>query len=131
MTPARQGAYLIGSLATGAVGIAKAAERKAAKTLEGEVDYRVFGGAAREQGFAWTTTDPRTVSNFRDAAGLPSGGASGATNTADFMLEGRAKASDVINSRPALPLDGNTGGLPELIFNPKNVSIFGFSVLEP
>ena len=31
--------------------------------------YRAFGGDARAQGFSWTTKDPRTVSNFRDAAG--------------------------------------------------------------
>ncbi len=52
--------------------------------------YRVFGGDARAQGFSWTTTHPESVSNFRNLAGLPSGGASGATNTADFMIQGRA-----------------------------------------
>lgn len=50
--------------------------------------YRAFGGDARAQGFSWTTVDPRKVNNFRDAAGLPSGGASGATNTADFLIQG-------------------------------------------
>lgn len=103
-----------------------------AKTVEEQIAvYRVFGGDARAQGFSWTPTDPRTVGNFKDAAGLPSGGASGFTNTANFMLEGRVKASDVIDSRPALPLDGNTGGLPEYIIDPKNVSIVDFFVLEP
>jgi len=93
--------------------------------------YRVFGGDARAQGFSWTTVDPRTVKNFRDAAGLPSGGASGATNTADFLIKGQAKASDIIKSRSALPLDGNRGGLPELIIDPKNVKLNDFSVLKP
>jgi hypothetical protein len=71
------------------------------------------------------------VSNFRDAAGLPSGGPSGATNTADFLVKGRANASDVIKSRSALPLDGNKGGLPEIIIDPKNARITDFSILKP
>jgi hypothetical protein len=93
--------------------------------------YRVFGGDARAQGFSWTTVDPRTVSNFRDGLGLPSGGASGAMNSADFLIKGQARASDIIQSRSALPLDGNRGGLPELIIDPKNVKLNDFSVLNP
>lgn len=93
--------------------------------------FRAFGGDARAQGFSWTTKDPRTVSNFRDAAGLPSGGASGATNTADFLIQGKVNPADIIKSRAALPLDGNRGGLPELIIDPSNVRLNGFSVLKP
>jgi len=40
--------------------------------------YRVFGGDAKAGGFSWTTENPNSVANFRDAVGLPSGGASGA-----------------------------------------------------
>jgi RHS repeat-associated protein len=93
--------------------------------------YRVFGGDARAQGFSWTTVDPRTVSDFRNGAGLPSGGASGATNTADFLIQGKVNPADIIKSRSALPLDGNAGGLPELIIDPKNVRLNDFSVLNP
>ena len=93
--------------------------------------FRVFGGDARAQGFSFTTVDPRTVKNFRDGAGLPSGGASGSTNTADFLIKGSAKKSDVIKFKSADPLDGNKGGLPELIIDPKNVNITDFSVLKP
>ena len=93
--------------------------------------YRAFGGDARAEGFSWTPENPTTVSNFRNAAGLPSGGASGATNTADFMLEGRISPANIIESRAALPLDGNAGGLPEFIIDPKNVTITGFKVLKP
>ncbi|MCA3029378.1 MAG: hypothetical protein ING66_12395, partial [Rhodocyclaceae bacterium] len=101
-------------------------------TATGELTvYRVFGGDSRAQGFSWTTKDPRTLSNYRDAAGLPSGGQSGSMNTADFMITGTTRLSDVIKSRPALPLDGNKGGLPELIIDPKNVRITDFSVLKP
>jgi hypothetical protein len=102
------------------------------QAVKGEVTvYRAFGGDARAQGFSWTTIDPRTVRNFRDAAGLPSGGPSGAMNTADFLIKGRASVADVIKSRPALPLDGNKGGLKELIIDPKRVKITDFSVLKP
>jgi hypothetical protein len=93
--------------------------------------YRVFGGDSRAQGFSWTTKDPRTVANFRDGAGMPSGGASGANNTADFLIQGKVNPADIIKSRPALPLDGNKGGLPELIIDPKNVKLIDFSVLKP
>lgn len=118
----------LASLAKGASVAAKGAPVAA----KGELTvYRVFGGDARAQGFSWTTTDPRTVRNFRDLAGLPSGGASGATNTADFLIQGRVKASDIIKSRSALPLDGNRGGLPELIIDPKNIKLTDFSVLKP
>jgi RHS repeat-associated protein len=92
--------------------------------------YRAFCGDARAQGFSWTTEDPRTVLNFRDLAGLPSGGASGATNTAEFLIQGRVNQADIIKARSALPLDGNRGGLPELIIDPKNVKIIDFSVLK-
>ncbi|GEM_PF-1248531 len=93
--------------------------------------YRVFGDDARAQGFSWTTTDPRTVRNFRDRAGLPSGGESGANNSAEFLIQGRARVDDVIKFKSADPLDGNAGGLPELIIDPKNVDLNDFSVLKP
>ena len=119
-----------GWFATGAKGLRYADE---AYDAGGEmVDvYRVFGGDARAQGFSWTNVDPRTVNNFRDSAGLPSGGASGATNTADFLIQGKVNPADIINSRSALPLDGNVGGLPELIIDPKNIRLNNFSVLNP
>jgi hypothetical protein len=93
--------------------------------------YRAFGGDARAQGFSWTTENPSTVKDFRNLVGLPSGGASGATNSAEFMVKGQVKASDIIKTRSALPLDGNAGGLPELIIDPKNVKLTDFSVLKP
>lgn len=113
------------------LGQGAAAAKLAASGGDKTVDvYRAFGGDARAQGFSWTTTDPLTVSNFRDVAGLPSGGESGATNTAEFLIKGKVNVSDIIKSRSALPLDGNKGGLPELIIDPKNVNITDFSVLK-
>jgi len=103
-----------------------AAERAEMKTV-----YRVFGGDARAQGFSWTPIDPSTVKDFRKLAGLPSGGASEAINTAEFMIKGEVGVKNIIKARGALPLDGMVGGLPEYIIDPKNVNITGFSVLVP
>ena len=128
---AGSGASVAGRASSTAV-TAASVEAAAAKAARNEVTvYRVFGGDARAQGFSWTTRDPRIVTNFRDVAGLPSGGASRATNTADFLVKGKVNAADIIKSRSALPLDGNKGGLEELIINPKNVNITDFSVLNP
>ena len=93
--------------------------------------YRVFGGDARAQGFSWTNVNPTSVKDFRNVAGLPSGGTSGAMNTADFMIKGKVNTNSIIKSRSALPLDGNKGGLPELIIDPKNVRLTDFKVLKP
>ena len=93
--------------------------------------YRVFGGDSRAQGFSWTPINPQKVSNYRNKAGLPSGGESGFNNTADFMIKGEVKTQNVIKKRAALPLDGNKGGLPECIINPEHVNITNFTVLKP
>lgn len=85
--------------------------------------FRVFGGDAKASGFSWTPKDPINVANFRDAAGLPSGGASGAMNTAESLIQGTVKNKNIIQKRSALPLDGNKGGLPEYIIDPKNVNV--------
>lgn len=149
---AEQRAYMTGSLlgglaigegaakaVSGASKLAKgttAAETAVTKTTtaaeSGQTTvYRVFGGDSRADGFSWTPTNPTTVSDFRNLAGLPSGGASGFKNTAEFMIQGKVNASDIITIRPALPLDGNVGGLPEYLINPQNVSITNFKVLKP
>jgi len=93
--------------------------------------YRVYGEDAKADGFSWTTENPNKVDNFRDKAGLPSGGESGSTNSGQFVIEGNVKKSDVIKQRPALPLDGNKGGLPETIIDPKNVEIKRVSGANP
>lgn len=56
------------------------------------------------------------MSDYRDSAGLPSGGSSGATNTGRFVIEGTLNdPAAVVVQRNALPLDGMKGGLPEYI----------------
>lgn len=93
--------------------------------------FRVFGGDARAQGFSWTPIDPTTISDFRNVAGLPSGGMSGVTNTADFMIVGRVNPQNIISSYPAASLDGNIGGIMEYIINPEHVTIIDFKILHP
>jgi len=105
---------------------------RSAEVAEGEATvFRVFGGDTRAEGFSWTPKNPNSVNDFRNVAGLPSGGVSGFNNTAEFMIEGKVNVQNIISKRAALPLDGNMGGLPEYIIDPKNVSITNFSVLKP
>jgi len=82
----------------------------------GQTLYRIYGGDSRAGGASWSPVDPRTVPDYRDAAGLPSGGESGATNTGQFAIEGTLNdPSAVVLQRSALPLDGTKGGIPEYI----------------
>ena len=58
------------------------------------------------------------MSNYRDAAGLPSGGVEsrGALNSGRFLIEGTLmQPSSVVVVRSALPLDGHPGGTAEYI----------------
>lgn len=87
--------------------------------------YRVYGGEAKAEGWSWTTVNPNTVGNYRDAAGLPN------VNTGQFVLEGTAKKSDIMKTRSALPLDGNKGGLPEVIIDPNKVKLTRASGANP
>jgi hypothetical protein len=93
--------------------------------------YRTYGGDAKAEGYSWTSENPNNMSNFRDGAGLPSGGASGSTNTGQFVIEGTVMNKNVINIRRALPLDGNKGGIPELIIKPSNVKVNRVSGANP
>jgi len=82
-----------------------------------EVDqkvYRVYSGDAKPGGASWSPVDPGNVPDYRDAAGLPSGGASGVNNTGPFVIEGMLQdTSAVVKTRSALSLDGTSGELPE------------------
>lgn len=123
--------FLVKSIFTGIAKLGVEAAVDATANAETQTVYRVFGGDARAEGFSWTPVNPTTVSDFRNLAGLPSGGESGALNTADFMLEGTVNKVNIISQRAALPLDGNIGGLPEYIINPENITFTNFSVLKP
>ena len=93
--------------------------------------YRAFGGDSRVDGYSWTTENPNSVINYRDAAGLPSGGVSGSNNTAEFVVEGKTNIYSIMKIKSADPLDGNVGGLQELIINPRNVKLRNFYILKP
>jgi hypothetical protein len=78
--------------------------------------YRVYGGDSLADGASWSPVHPGAVPDYRDIAGLPSGGASGYNNTGRFVIEGTlTDPSAVVLQREALPLDGMKGGLPEYI----------------
>ena len=71
--------------------------------------YRVYGGKAGPYGRSWTRVDPNTVPDYRNAAGLPD------ANTGSFVIEGRLVDLNGVKTREALPLDGNYGGLDEVV----------------
>jgi RHS repeat-associated protein len=84
--------------------------------FEGQKLYRVYGGDSAAGGASWSPVNPASVPNYREAAGLPSGGASGVNNSGRFVIEGTlVDPSKVVLTRSALPLDGNAGDLPEYI----------------
>jgi hypothetical protein len=93
----------------------------------GTIVYRVWGDKSHSDGRSWTTIDPSTVPNYRDAAGLPE------TNTGRFVSVGKLVDNTGITTRPALPLDGNRGGMSEIIIpNPNNqVRLSGVYGLNP
>lgn len=95
------------------VGIAASTETVASELGElkrGDKLFRVFGENNKPVGSSWSRVDPRTVANYRDAAGLPS------VNTGRFVIEGEVLDITGATVRPALPLDGNLGGLDEIYF---------------
>jgi RHS repeat-associated protein len=90
--------------------------------------YRVWGGKSGPNGRSWTRVDPRTVPNYRDAAGLPD------SNTGRFLSEGELINTEGVNATTASELDGNQGGLDELeVPNPETqIDVFTIEVLaEP
>jgi len=105
-----------GTLTVGAGLLAKEASTIGKEVGVGTTVFRVFGGDSAAGGASWSPINPASVSNFREVAGLPTGGASGFNNTGRFVIEGTlVDPSKVVQTRPALPLDGNVGGLDEFI----------------
>jgi len=100
-----------GLMAAGAYSMAVADQNSvfAPTVAEGTTVYRVWGGNSGQMGQSWTPVNPRTVFDYRNAAGLPSG------NTGLFLTEGLLQINEGTYLQPAKPLDGNIGGLPELV----------------
>jgi len=61
-------------------------------------------------GRSWTRVDPRTVPNYRNAAGLPDN-----ANLGRFVSEGRLIDTSGVTARDALRIGTNVGGLDELV----------------
>jgi RHS repeat-associated protein len=80
-----------------------------ADTVMGATVYRVYGGKATLTGRSWTRVDPRTTLNYRSAAGLPD------QNTGTHLAMGKVVDGTGVQTRSALPLDGNPGGLDEVL----------------
>ena len=76
---------------------------------QGDRVFRVWGDDAAANGRSWTRTDPRTVENYRDAAGLPN------QNSGRFVTEGTLTDTAGVTQREALSVHGNRGGLDELV----------------
>jgi len=77
--------------------------------LKGETLYRVWGGESSPYGQSWSRINPKSVPNFRNAAGLPD------ANAARFMSVGTLKNTKGVITRKALPYDGNKGGVDEVL----------------
>lgn len=94
---------------------------------EGTKVYRVWGDGAKPDGHSWTTVNPGTVDNYRDAAGLPS------QNTGRFVSEGTLVDNTGVIRKQADPLHGNTGGLDEVVVPDPNgqINLTGVSGANP
>jgi hypothetical protein len=113
----------------------------AEQNLIGTKVYRVWGEeplnpdvpGAKPWGRSWTPVDPSTVPNFREAAGLPSGGESGAYNTGRFVSVGIITDASGIQVRQALSVDNKPGGLPEFVVpNPQaQITLIGVYGVNP
>lgn len=89
--------------------------------------YRVYGGDAKPLGQFWTPTNPNSVTNYRNAAGLP------IENSGRFVIEGTTPRSNyTITKGGAAPIKSNKGGLPEyIITDPTKITIKRVSGVNP
>lgn len=113
-------------VATGGIDGVVAASELLSKRIGSQTIYRVFGGEAQALGKSWTPTNPTSLSNYRNAAGLPN------VNTGQFVIQGSVRKSNILLQRAALPLDGNAGGVMEYIIkNPNQIKIYGVYGVNP
>jgi RHS repeat-associated protein len=136
-----------------ALALGQAYQNRAAQSIGGRISgagqnlagikvYRVWGRdpnnpdmkrQAGPWGASWTPVDPRTVPNYREAAGLPSGGESGAYNASRFVSVGIINDTSGVRVRQALSVDGKTGGLTEFVMpNPQTqITLIGVYGVNP
>ena len=96
------------------------AEEGLGEARVGETVYRVWGKDPMNPDFApqqsgpwgssWTRVDPRTVPNYRGAAGLPND-----ANLGRFLSVGRLTDTGGVATRGSLPIGENLGGLDEVL----------------
>jgi hypothetical protein len=109
-----------------------------ADPVTGQRVYRVYGQdpatpalvplQSGPYGSSWTRVDPRSITKYRDVAGLPDD-----RNLGRFLIEGVLRdPTDVVATRAA-PIGANRGGLDELIIpNPRSqVDILNVYGLNP
>ena len=96
----------------------RAASAACSDVANGTKVFRVFGENNNPLGQSWTRVDPSTVSDYRNLAGLPD------VNTGRFVIEGTITDTTGIMARSALPLDGNIGGLDELVIPNPSVQVY-------
>ena len=89
--------------------------------------YRVYGDQSKPNGSYWTPTNPKRVSNYRNAAGLPP------ENTGRFVIEATTQKSNInITPNGATRIGNNAGGLPEYkLIDPTNITIKRVSGVNP
>jgi hypothetical protein len=77
---------------------------------QGMILYRVWGGDSPELGRSWTPINPTMIgSAYQDLAGLPT------VNDGSMLSIGILTNHIGVFPRPAIPLEGSRGGLPELV----------------
>jgi RHS repeat-associated protein len=89
---------------------AKAVEVAESAGDTGQYVYRIHGGEARQWGHSWTTENPLEMANPRSQLGLPK------VNSGEYVTCAHVCSIEGVVKRDALPLDGNPGGGPELLF---------------
>lgn len=90
----------------------------------GQIVYRTYGGGSGPTGGSWTPTNPANLPNPRANMGLPD------ANDMNRVVTARLDdVSSVVNTRHALPYDGNLGGAAEYII-PGSMQPGGITVLS-
>ncbi len=103
------GISIVGTAGIGAAVRIPAAQAKAIGVSEGSKIYRIWGGESSRMGHSWTTVDPASVKNVRSGLGLSD------VNEGTHLTTGVLQDLNGVSFRAALPLDGNPGGLTELL----------------
>jgi RHS repeat-associated protein len=103
------GAALKGARGASAVATGVRAASAADEVAAGARLFRVWGGKSTAWGRSWTRVDPRTVSNYRNAAGLPPGNAGTKLSVGTVIDPAGTRVTT------AQRIGDNLGGLDEVV----------------